>query len=50
MDLVFPGASNISLFVGAALVLLSRDPAVGWFDMAQWPHAFRLARLFGWIN
>ena len=39
-----------NLVARADLVLLSRDPAVGWFDMAQWPHAFRLARLFGWIN
>jgi signal peptidase I len=31
-------------------ILLSRDPAVAWFDVAQWPHAFRLARLFGRIN
>ena len=32
------------------LVLLSRDPAVAWLDVAEWPHAFRLDRLFGRVN
>jgi signal peptidase I len=39
-----------NLVARADLVLLSRDPAVAWFDVAEWPHAFRLARLFGHIN
>jgi len=39
-----------NLVARADLVLLSRDPAVGWFDVAEWPHAFRFARLFGHIN
>jgi signal peptidase I len=34
----------------ADLVLLSRDPAVAWSDVAQWPHAFRSARFLGHIN
>jgi signal peptidase I len=32
------------------LVLLSRDPAVAWLDVAEWSHAFRLDRLFGRVN
>ncbi len=39
-----------NLVARADLVLLSRDPAVAWFDVAEWPHAFRFARLFGHIN
>ncbi len=39
-----------NLVARADLVLLSHDPAVGWFDVAEWPHAFRLDRLFGRIN
>jgi signal peptidase I len=39
-----------NLVARADLVLLSRDPAVAWFDVADWPHAFRLARLLGRIN
>ena len=39
-----------NLVARADLVLLSRDPAVAWFDVAQWARAFRLARLFGRIN
>ena len=39
-----------NLVARADLVLLSRDPAVAWFDVPQWSHAFRLARLFGHIN
>ncbi|MGZ5911412.1 MAG: signal peptidase I [Reyranella sp.] len=39
-----------NLVARADLVLLSRDPAVAWFDVAEWSHAFRLARLFGHIN
>jgi signal peptidase I len=39
-----------NLVARADLVLLSRDPAVAWFDVAEWPHAFRLTRLFGHIN
>ena len=34
----------------ADLVLLSRDPAVAWFDVAEWSHAFRLARFLGRID
>ena len=30
--------------------LFSHDPSVGWLDVADWPHAFRLARLFGRIE
>jgi signal peptidase I len=32
------------------LVLLSHNPAVAWLDVAQWPHAFRLDRLFGRVD
>ena len=32
------------------LVVLSHDPAVTWLDVAQWPHAFRMDRLFGRVN
>jgi len=39
-----------NLVARADRILLSRDPAVAWFDVAEWPHAFRLARLFGHIN
>ncbi|MFI5001828.1 MAG: signal peptidase I [Reyranellales bacterium] len=39
-----------NLVARADLVLLSSDPSVGWFDVAEWPHAFRLARSFGRIN
>jgi len=31
-------------------LLLSRDTSVGWFDVADWPHAFRLARFLGRIE
>jgi signal peptidase I len=31
-------------------LLFSRDPSVGWLDVADWPHAFRLARLFSRIE
>jgi len=31
-------------------VLLSRDPAVAWLDVAEWSHVFRLERLFGRVN
>ena len=39
-----------NLVARADLVLVSRDPAVAWFDVAEWPRAFRPARLFGRIN
>ena len=39
-----------NLVARADRILLSRDPAVAWFDVAEWPHAFRLARLFSRIN
>ena len=39
-----------NLVARADLLLLSRDPSVGWSDVADWPHAFRLARLFGRVN
>jgi signal peptidase I len=32
------------------LVLLSRDPAVAWSDVAEWPHAFRSGRFLGRIH
>jgi signal peptidase I len=31
-------------------LLVSRDPAVGWFDVGRWAHAFRLDRTFGHID
>jgi signal peptidase I len=31
-------------------LLISRDPSVGWLDIADWPHAFRFARTFGHID
>jgi signal peptidase I len=31
-------------------LLLSRDTSVGWRDIADWPHAFRLARFLGRIE
>ena len=31
-------------------LLVSRDPAVGWLDIGQWAHAFRLDRTFGHID
>jgi signal peptidase I len=34
----------------ADLVLLSRDPAVAWFDVGEWSHAFRPGRLLGRIH
>ena len=34
----------------ADVVLLSRDPAVAWFDVAEWSHAFRPGRLLGRIH
>ena len=39
-----------NLVARADRLLLSRDPSVGWLDVADWPHAFRLARLFGRID
>jgi signal peptidase I len=39
-----------NLVARADRLLLSRDPAVGWLDVADWPHAFRLARLLGRID
>lgn len=39
-----------NLVARADVVLLSRDPAVAWFDVAEWPHAFRSTRLLGRIN
>ena len=34
----------------ADLVLLSRDPSVAWFDVAEWSHAFRPGRLLGRVH
>jgi signal peptidase I len=34
----------------AELILLSRNPAVAWFDVAHWPQAFRLTRHLDRIN
>ena len=31
-------------------LLVSRDPAVDWFDIGRWAHAFRLDRTFGHID
>jgi signal peptidase I len=31
-------------------LLVSRDPAVGWLDIGQWAHAFRLDRTLGHID
>jgi signal peptidase I len=31
-------------------LLISRDPDVGWFDVGQWAHAFRLGRTFSHID
>ena len=39
-----------NLVARADRLLVSRDPAVSWLDIGQWPHAFRLARTFGHIN
>jgi signal peptidase I len=39
-----------NLVARADRLLLSHDPSVGWFDIANWPHAFRLARTFGHID
>ena len=39
-----------NLMARAEVVLVSRDPAVAWLDVAQWPHAFRLDRSFGRIH
>jgi len=39
-----------NLVARADRLLFSSDPSVGWLDVAAWPHAFRLARLFGRIE
>jgi len=39
-----------NLVARADRLLVSSDPSVGWFDISQWPNAFRLARTFGHIN
>jgi signal peptidase I len=39
-----------NLVARADMVLLSRDPAVAWFDVAGWSHAFRSSRLLDRIN
>ena len=31
-------------------LLVSRDPEVGWLDIGQWAHVFRLGRTFGHID
>ena len=31
-------------------LLISRDPEVGWFDVGQWAHVFRLGRTFSHID
>jgi signal peptidase I len=39
-----------NLVARADRLLLSVDPSVGWFDVADWPHAFRFDRLFSRLN
>ncbi|HTE35895.1 MAG TPA: signal peptidase I [Reyranella sp.] len=39
-----------NLVARADRLLFSHDPSVAWLDVADWPHAFRLARLFGRIE
>ena len=39
-----------NLVARADRLLLSHDPSVGWLDVADWPHALRLARLFSRIE
>jgi len=39
-----------NLVARADRLLFSRDPSVGWFDVAHWSRAFRLARFFGRIE
>ena len=39
-----------NLVARADRLLFSRDLSVGWLDVADWPHAFRLARLFSRIE
>jgi signal peptidase I len=31
-------------------LLVSRNPDVGWLDIGQWAHAFRLGRTFGHLD
>jgi signal peptidase I len=39
-----------NLVARADRLLMSSDPTVGWFDVAQWGHAFRLDRFFARVN
>jgi signal peptidase I len=39
-----------NLVARADLLLMSSDPTVGWFDVSQWSHAFRLDRFFARVN
>ncbi len=39
-----------NLVARADRLLLSRDTKVGWTDIGEWPHAFRLGRFFGRID
>jgi signal peptidase I len=39
-----------NLVARADRLLLSRDTSVGWLDVTEWPHAFRLARFLGRIE
>lgn len=39
-----------NLVARADLLLMSRDPAVSWFDVAHWPEAFRMERLFHHVD
>jgi signal peptidase I len=39
-----------NLVARADRLLLSRDTTVGWTDLRDWPHAFRLARFLGRID
>jgi signal peptidase I len=39
-----------NLVARADRLLLSRDTSVGWSDVADWPHVFRLARFLGRIE
>jgi len=39
-----------NLVARADRLLMSSDPTVGWFDVSQWGHAFRLSRFFARVN
>jgi signal peptidase I len=39
-----------NLVARADMLLLSSDPSVGWFDVAEWGHAFRMSRFFARVH